>query len=587
MKHLLRFFLLIIVTTSAAFAQKKLTHSRTEGSYTYIYKLTDKEAFSIASATKMTLNDGFLHTLVDSFYNVKSNFYPKKFPYGNYLEVKAIKNELVYRLFAKNNVNLQFINNKKDFQFTVTDLKGNEITSASVKVGKGKTVRYNKQAKLYVSSSAAKNTVVTVNHDGINNYFNYEEQEEYRPYEHEKGTSFFKRIFSPQKRKPVKPDKQKYTGYMVFNKPMYKPFDTVKFKAYLVKANGKALRNMPLRVELQKGSDAGALVLTTLNPYQEGGYAYSFVLADSLQLTLDRSYNIVLKEADKKGWATVYQGRFKYEDYELKSLSFGVRTNKEVHSPGSPVTVFLKATDENDLAVPDGRVEVIVRANSPIKYYSPHVFVRDTLWKTSIVLDPVGETKMVLPDSIFPKADLNFSMNFSFLNSNNEHKTAYKSLKYELKGQEIKTEFIKDSLLIDYLVNGKSTKQKAVVTLSYLLSDEEDSVTVDLPAKIKMNYKAESYGVKTADGYTDDIFLEDLQPELSVAAKQNKDSLTIAVNNVHRIPFWYTVFSGNEVFLKGYASSLDTVIRHNGKKAAHIKLNYVWGEKKLSTETSA
>ncbi|SDK38156.1 TonB-dependent outer membrane receptor, SusC/RagA subfamily, signature region [Pedobacter sp. ok626] len=587
MKHLLRSALLIICATTSLFAQKKLTNSRTAGSYTYIYKLTDKEAFSIASTTKMALNDGFLHTLVDSFYNVKNSNYLKKLPYGNYLEVKAVKNALVYKLFAKNNVNLQFINNRKDFQFTVTDLKGNEIPNASVKTGKRKKVKYNRQAKLYVKSSVAKNTVITVNHDGINNYFNAEERDEYRPYRPSKKASFFKRIFSPEGKRSVKSVKQKYTGYMVFNKPMYKPLDTVKFKAYLANANGKTLRNKPLRVELQKGGNDGGLVLTTLMPYNEGGYEYSFVLADSLQLTLDRSYNIVLKEAGKKDWTTIFRGYFRYEDYELKSVNFAVRTDREEHSPGSPVTVFLKATDENDLAVPDGRVEVFVRANSPIKYYSSHVFVKDTLWKTSVILDPVGETKMVLPDSIFPKADLNFSMSFSFLNSNNEHKTAYKSLKYVLKDKEIKTEFIKDSLKIDYLIKGKSTKQKAVIKLSYPFGDDEDSVTVELPAKIKMHYKGDAYEVKTADGYVDHIYLEDLQPELSVAAKQNKDSLTIAVSNVHKIPFWYTVFSGDEVFLKGYTTSLDTVIRHKGTKAAHIKLNYVWAEKDLSAEASA
>jgi TonB-dependent SusC/RagA subfamily outer membrane receptor len=591
MKHLLRSVLIILLTTTATFAQKKLTNSRTAGSYTYIYKLTDKEAFSIASTTKAEnkspLDDGYLHTLVDSFYNVKSNVYAKKLPFGNYLEVKAVKNELVYRLLAENNVNLQFINNKKDFQFTVTDLKGNEVSDASVKIGKGKTVKYNQQAKLYIAPSAKKLAVIAVNHNGINNYFNYEEQDVYRPYRPARKASFFKRIFSPKPQQRGKVVKPKYSGYMVFNKPMYRPLDTVKFKAYLVYANGKALKNKPVRVELQRNGNAPGTVLTILNPYHEGGYEYSFVLADSLKLTLDRSYSIALKEPEKKGWADVYRGQFRYEDYELKSISFNVRTDKEEHNPGNPVTVFMKATDENELTVPDGRVEVVMTANSSSKYYGSHVFIKDTLWKTSVVLDPVGETKMVLPDSIFPKADLSFSMSFSFLNSNNEHKTAYKNLRFSMKDQEIKTEFVKDSLFIDYLVKGKSIKQRAVLKSIYSFSNEEDSITVELPAKIKMNYKLDRYKVETADGYMKYIDFDDLRPELNIAAKQSKDSLTIVVNNAHKVPFWYTVFSGNNVLFRGYGSSLDTVVKHNGNKAAHIKLNYLWGEEEQNIERSA
>lgn len=586
MKHLLRSVLLSLCTATALFAQNKLTNSRTGGSYTYIYKLADNEAFSIASAAKATVNDGFLHTLVDSFYNVKSNFYPKNLPYGNYLEVKAVKNELVYKLLCENNVNLQFINNRKDFQFRITDLKGNEIPDASVKIGKGQRAKYNQQARLYVASSPARNNVITVHHNGVNNYFNYEEENKYRPYKLTGKASFFKRLFTPGRRS-VKTVKQKYSGYMVFNKPMYRPLDTVKFKAYLVNASGRALQNKPLRVVLQKGRDAAELVLGTLNPYHEGGYVYSFVLADSLQLTLDQSYAIILKEADRKGWKPIYQGQFRYEDYELKSVNFMIRTDKEEHSPGNPVTVFLKATDENDLAVPDGRVEVVVQASVPLKYYSSQVFVKDTLWKTNVVLDPVGETKLVLPDSIFPKADLNFSMSFNFLNSSKESKRAYKSLKYLMKDQEIKTAFKKDSLQIDYFIKGISARRGAVVTLSYPFSDEEDVMTVELPAIIKMNYKAAAYRVSTADGYVKHIYPGNLKPELSVAARQTKDSLTIAVSNVHQIPFWYTIFSGNKVLLKGYAISLDTVIRHRSTAAAHIKLNYVWGGKEQGADASA
>jgi TonB-dependent SusC/RagA subfamily outer membrane receptor len=589
MKHFLRSILLVAITAGTLFAQKKLTNSSNSGTYTYIYKLTDKEAFYIASTAKPGINDGLLHTQIDSFYNDKGAGYTKKLPYGNYLYVKAIKNELFYRLVPENNVNLQFINNKKDFQFTVTDLKGNPIPNAGVIAGKGKTIKYNDKAKLYLAGSAPKQTVITVLHNGINNYFTYDEEAKYKPYRSANRLSFFKRLFRPRVayKKSDGDKKPGYTGYMVFNKPMYKPLDTLRFKAYLLTAKGKAIQNKPLEVSLYKDWNMPGVVLTTLNPYRDGGYEYSFVLADSLQLKLDRNYNIVLKEQGKKKWEQIYQGSFRYEDYELKSVNFSVRTDKEEHSPGSPVTVFMKATDENELAVPDGRVEVIVKADNASNFYDRHVFVKDSLWKTSMVLDPVGETKLVLPDSIFPKADLNFSISFTFLNSNNERRTAYKSLKYLVKDKEIKFEFKKDSLQLNYLLKGRSVKQSAVIVTSYPHTEEEDSIQVQLPAAIKMNYRAGDYLIKTSDGYEKNIYLEDLKPEIAVSAAQNKDSLRVVVSNPHKIPFWYTVFSGDKVFLKGYGTALDTMLRHNPAKAAHIKLNYVWDEEELSTETSA
>lgn len=591
MKHILRSVLLVFCTGTLLFGQNKLSNSAQSGHYTYIYKLTDQEAFTIASSGKKFVNDGFLHTVIDSFYHTKP--YIKKLPYGSYLQVRALKNQLDYKLVAENNVNLQFINNKKNFQFTITDLKGNQVKDANVKAGKGKKIAYDHQAGLYVAGSLQKLAVITVKYKGVNNFFTYEAETEYDPYPYKpaKKQSSGKRL---RKQQPVAQwdkmaaqAKSKYAGYMVFNKPMYKPLDTVKFKAYIVTAKGKAIKDKPLRILINKGTKGADLVLATLRPYRDGGYEYGFVLSDSLQLELYRNYSIVLQEQSKKGWITVYSGNFRYEDYELKSVSFSVRTDKEEHSPGSPASIYMKAADENDLTVADGMVDLVVLADNPSNFYDQQVFVKDTLWKTSLVLDPVGETKLVLPDSIFPKADLNFSLRFTFLNSNNERRTAHRSLRFTRQNQQIKADFKKDSLHLDYLVKGNSRKQKASLLISYPDSKDEDSLEVMLPAAIKINYKASDYRVQMEDGYVDYIFIEDLNPEISVSASQTKDSLQILVSNVHKIPFWCTVFSGDKIFSRGYGITLDTLFRHNSVKTAHIKLNYIWDEEEKSTETSA
>jgi TonB-dependent SusC/RagA subfamily outer membrane receptor len=590
MKHLLRSILIVALAFNFGFAQKKLSNSPQSGAYTFIYKLTDQEAFKVASKTKSSINDGFLHTLVDSFYHADHKPYPRELPFGNYLYVTAVKNQLSYRLNPVNNVNLQFINNRKDFQFTVTDLKGMPLTDAEVKAGKGKTIKYDVRAGLYAAGSAAKIRVITVRYNGLNNYFTYEEEEVRRkPNRGYQQASFFKRLFEskPSGKDYIKPEKPKYTGYMVFNKPMYKPLDTVKFKAYLLSSKGKAIHGKALRAILYKDYKGEGTLLTTLNPYREGGYEYSFVLADSLQLKLDNNYRIVLKEQQGKEWKQIYQGSFRYEDYELKSVNFTVRSDQDTHSPGSPVSLLMKATDENELAVPDGRVEVVLRTNIATDFYEQQAFVKDTLWKTNLLLDPIGETKLVLPDSIFPKAKLSFTAYFTFLNSNNESRTARKSLKYELKNQSLKYTFKKDSLYLDYLVKGKSNPQKAVVTIDYPNSKERDSLQIQLPAALNINYRAGGYHIRMADGYRQSIYLEDLKPEISVSAAQSKDSLRVVVSNPHQLPFWYSVFSGNKTLLKGYTSKLDTTIKSNPAKAAQVKLNYLWDEKEESTETSA
>jgi TonB-dependent SusC/RagA subfamily outer membrane receptor len=593
MKLVSTFLILSLVALHSAFGQQKLTKSKTSGDFTYVYKLTDQETYSIASKGTSVISDQYLHTLVDSFYNDKGISTVKKLSFGNYLQVKAVKSNLVYTLNPVNNVHLNFVNNQKDFQFSLTDLKGKPLEDAKVTVDQNKTAKYNAQANVYESRSKLESGVITVIHQSVSNYFKYEKQ---KPYVPQPKPSFFKKIFTKKRQVndyysdvQVHQNKKEigYKGYLVFNKPMYKPKDTVKFKAYLLQPSGKAIHNKVLKAVLFDTYKRTGNTLKTLNPYREGGYESDFMLADSLNLTLDTEYDLILKEQRGKDWVEVFRNPFRYEDYELKAVNFSVRTDKDKFSPGNPVSIFLKATDENELAIPDGRVEVQVSNFQSKRFYAPKVFIKDTLWTKTILLDPVGETKLVLPDSIFPKADGNFSVHFKFLNSNNESQYTQKQLEYNFQQQSIESALVKDSLKIEYLEGGKSVQQKAWIITSYKEDNQADSVQVSLPVKLKVNYHASGYEVKMEKGYKDQISLSEFQPEITVSARSSRDTLQVLVANLHKIPFWYTIFSDQEVTHKGYTTQLDSTFKQETGKVAHVQVNYRWDDRDVKTSASS
>lgn len=603
----LRLLFIAVFFTFSAFAQNKLSKSKQASEVTFVYKITDKEAISLLKDKK--INNDFYHTLISS--NYYKDYKNTDLPYGNYILVNASGGMVNSSFKSKNNVLLQFINNEKDFQFYITDVKGNLIADAIVEVdGKRKAI-YDSKAKLYKSTYGKENGkpkeegLIKVVHEGVSNFFEYEldDNNSYDDDDRE-DWPFFKKVaysfpvkyfWKPFKRQPYKRRKAKkalYSGYMVFSKPMYKPQDTVKLKAYVMHAKGGEMNNKPVDVVLKV--DGTEKILATINPYKNGGYEYSFVLADSLKLRLDRNYNITLqdKAKNKKKAFNIYNS-FRYEDYELKSLDFSMRTDKDVQTKDSVITVYFKATDENELAVPDGRVELTLTTGHVSYYADNKVFIPDTLWKKNLVLEPVGETKLVLPKAIFPKANFGFYLEAKFLNSNNEVRTASKSLSYnhwkvtkKSKITEIKSEFEKDSLKISYLVNGKIEQQSAKV-LSYTSEDVLiNSQQISLPYIVKTDYRAEYYEVLT-ERDTATIRVKEIKPNLQINAFQNKDSLRLAVINPHKVPFWYTVFADNQVFLTGYTNQLDTVIKNNSRKASHIRINYFWDGDEQTSEVSA
>jgi len=569
MKRLLTTLLLFLASCNFLFAQQNLTGSRTSSYYKYIYKLTDKEALEIAKNPNLKIKESFLHTVIDSFYYERS-WYKKKLPFGNYLYVNAERNKLRYASVAIANVRLERVSNNKDFQFVVVDLNGKLIEDAEVKIGDGGRIPFIRKANLYVTSLKSKSTFITVVHDGVKNYFRINPG-------------------SGQKRNAKSNTIQKktigYTGYLTFNKPKFKPGDTVRFKAYLVNKNGKPLHNKLLAFALDEDEDE---IIDSIKPYNEGGYEGSFVLADSLDLSLDKYQNVLLKEKIKGKWETVFSNRFYYEDYELKSTKFSVRNDNYEHNPGNPIVLYLKAVDENELAVPDGRVEISMVNSYKRELREEYLFLKDTLWKKTIVLDPVGETKLVLPDSIFPKSDISFTMNFDFFNSNNEKRSEQKHFSYANQRKNVIAKVKADSIYFDYIINGKSEKKKVTLYTFFEGNDKTDSVKLVLPAGIKIDQNANEYEVKTDDGNKFRItFNRLLRPNIYLNSIHTKDSLHLSSVNESKLNFWYTILSDNKVILKGYTSKLDTVMKFRGTKAAHIVLNYIWGGKISNQKTSA
>ncbi len=572
-------------------AQNRLTASETNGPLTDVYRLTDKETQQLIREPR-AVTEAFLHTRADR-YDTK-NGTPRPLPYGNYLSVKAYGNQLHYTLVTNGNTRLSFINNKKEFQFVITDPAGKPVTDAQVFTSRGKRLFYNKQAHLYKGRYPRKDDYLKVVYKGVSSYFTYEADDR----DDEGRPSLGRRIrtvFPVKQLRTLfagKPQQQGVRGahssFFVFSKPKYKPYDTVKFKAYLLFEKNSYKKDRPLQVMLN--GPFGQKKLATLRPYRDGGYEYQFVLADSLQLILDRQYGILLVDSVTGHPVTWASGNFQYEEYELKSLRFSVRADKKIQYPGVPLTIFMKATDENELTVPDARVEVTARTRTVTAYYGDSVFIPDTLWRTTLNLDPVGETKLPVPDSIFPQAALSYNIRFRMLNTNNEMRTAQLYLNYNAQKKKekgtIDTRFVKDSLYLEYREDSLLKPQEGWL---YTSAGEAivDSQRVRLPLALQLNYQASEYEVVLDNGVETETSPYRFNDAIEIGAAQTEKQLYLVVANEHRIPFWYTVFSGNTVLVKGYATSLDTVIKHNNRDAAHFRINYFWGGEEKQKEVNS
>ena len=589
-------FALMFVFSNSAWSQKLLTPSRQSSYYTYIYKLSDADVLAFYKSPAKPFDDRALHNPVDSFRTDET--WHNTLPPGNYLKVYAEINNLKYALLENHSVFLKLFVNQHEHRFALTDKHGQFINQAVVMLN-GKTVPFDEKSGTWYFANGNKSNTIKVEYKGISNFFSIAEQKNY--YHHQKYLlqklwQSIKNIFK-KNNNDYQPNK--YTGFMIFNKPVYKPHDTVKFKAFILNQHTK--RPVTSQQLLVKVGDRNEMkTMGTVTSYRKGGFEYSFVLSDSLDFSLDDNYNVELSEIPAKNKPkidsddedeqernkrTLISGSFKYEEYELKSIKFAIRADKKEHWPGNPLAIYLKATDENDLPVPDGRISLKLITRQVSGYKLNHAYVPDTLWLHNQPLDPVGETKVLIPDSIFPKADVDYNIEAQFLNSNNEQQNEDVWAKFIYRRFNIITDLSNDTLKATYQELGKPASAPAVVSALNANGDTISKTKITLPGYLLINPNAATYNIAT-DSTDTDLELKDFESNISLSGERTADSVFINVSNPRKLPLFFSVFKGGERIDGGKGVKVAYKVGYSGNKPVTYSVNYIWAGEVKKEEAS-
>ena len=458
-------YILILVFQSLAAQAQDLIDSRTSSYYTFIYKLSNEQAGQLYKDI-WNLENSYLNSLHDLY--PTDSIYKKKLPIGHYLFVSAKSGDFTGKLESVNNIDMKLLNNHRDLMMVVYDSTGKEISDAKVSV-KRKRVRFDLNTASYRLKKSNKRGLVSVNYKGHTSYFEIDRQY---------NNGFFVRtgrkivhsfpvrdIISPviylknniqnlinggrlylppifyKATRPLRP--KQYTGFIVFNKPEYKPGDTVKLKAFITTRKGRPFDKSAKLNLRQFRPDYTSRNIGSVIPFRDGAYKFEFKLSDTLKLQLDNSYTIEF--TNRKGHPLV-SGSFRFEDYELKNNVYSLRSEK--NDDGKPDALYLKGMDSNDMPLFDVRAEILLRPSIVNKYYQQNVFIKDTLWFHHTKLETIGETKVLIPDSVMPDASIGYEAVVSFLNSENERVVKETELSFDQKDLSISISIKNDSLVV-------------------------------------------------------------------------------------------------------------------------------------------
>lgn len=624
-KFLLLCFWICISSASLAQERDSLLSSRRGSFYNYIYSITPQEAHAYTEKYAPSLTNMVrAGKLLDSFPSHKS--YEKTLPTGYYLFVYAYEHTLQAEMHSVAPYEVHLLNNETDFQAVVHDTLGQPIKDADLRLKKRK-VSFNPKSQTYKINKTNKEGWLTVTYKGFTSYHQIEkERKNARLRRIGRKILWFPpvRIISYPIRAVVHGvkdiihsikdgyprgfvyrlfglfDKEEYSrnhwknqkeGYMVLNKPMYRPNDTLKMKAVILDRKGR-----PYQKPVQLILDHNEKIITTLKPQNKlGVYTFELPLSDTLKLKLDgHGYSLKLKSISKKPSKStkLISAYFQYKDYELQNNTYTFNLLKE----GKPITdaytyplfyekepiVFLaRGKDANGLNVLDARLKLYILTHSRNAVAQKTVFVPDTLWQKDLNLDAIGETKIVLPDSLLPKAFMQIDVQAIFLNSNQER--TEKTLRFQYTGQPKRVPLVTFDLRGDSLfINPKRVEAGKEVTLLTTLGKQKQPLhkNIRLPYTEKVNPLASLYKVRV--GKEEQIFEDYLKEGAMLApySSRDKDSLKIVVQNPRNLPFWYTIYYKNTIIARGYDTKLAYLKPAQNNQIYSVAIQYIWKGKK-------
>ncbi|MDZ7605221.1 MAG: hypothetical protein U5K79_06455 [Cyclobacteriaceae bacterium] len=286
---MVRFFTLLLFTLLPIIgAAQDLLESRKTSYFTYVFKLTDKEARQIYKKDIWEVDRSYFHSLVDSF-PTDSTFH-RILPAGHYLKAYSREEKLNVEITTVQNFDIRILNNNTDLNIQVYDSLGKTVSDARVKVG-GKVLHYDKKLSGYIDKKSNNQGLLQVTHNGFTAFYQLRRERNNPQLDrtlgtilygipvkyvwipvnfvlnipedvihslirrHPSGTIYHIKNFAVNSYKKVVclfddyycddyddkfSDNQK--GYLVFNKPKYLPGDTVKFKAFVLNKKGKPLK---------------------------------------------------------------------------------------------------------------------------------------------------------------------------------------------------------------------------------------------------------------------------------------------------------------------------------------------------------
>lgn len=610
----------IILASFTTQAQQVFVEQTSDKSY--IYQISNEAALQLYKEVPSSLNETYYKKLVDSFPIEEE--YTKKLPQGHYIQTSANRNIQESLYTSKQDFDVFVFSNAQDLIVQVYDVSGKLLDDVKVFVN-NKQLKFNTQRQAYFEEKSNAKGILSVQQQNFTAYYHLTRT---------KNSSFVKRasqqlaynyptkyvwlpiefvamlpvdaVRSINRHRPdgkinslvkawerisclwnkdnyycKRANQQNYkVAYFVLNKPKFRTGDTLNGKFFVWDEKSKPL-NQKLHLVLKKSYKKEAISFE-IKPYRNGAYAFDFVLADSLDLKLDKDYFISIKDQKNNDVTSV---QFSYEDYELSNNTLTVYTNKHSHTRGEDMLVLVDAKDANQKRLRDANVELVIRSNTSNYQKKDMVFITDTLWQTKLEIDPTKTTEIKIPDTIFPPADVKYTAIATLRTSDYDMLVEKVDVRFFTETNKITHKVLGDSIEVSFLKRGKPISVNLKVEAEDFFGNPIEVAQSTTPFTFPIEAVFTTYRF-FAEGLEEELKTIGIPTDINALVSKKKDSIYISVTNPKKLNFYYSIFKGNTELSSGYSTTLNYTTEDKKQHDYHLNLNYIWGGKTITRNFS-
>jgi hypothetical protein len=499
----------------------------------FVFQLTNTEAQRLLThkVSQDAITKSMLHTVIDTF-DITAGWIDRPAK-GHFILATVVANKLHCEYTSVSPYQVFLLKEYDALALQVLDHNGTVRTDARVKL-KARRIQLDRETNTYRMPNgwfAGDHKIVTVELDGFRSVFNVQKHgvpDWYDDYSYDDGPSFY--------------------SYMITDKNKYKPGEKVRFKSYALSQSRLQLRK-DLEVHLVNGGKV--IRLGVVVPHRPGSYASEFILHDSLNLTLDKNYELQLVE--KKG-RIVSSCHFKYEEYELNGNTLDVRLATAKHYYPAANTLTILAADVNGLTLKDATASIVVITHTLRETFQPLAILPDTLMNLKLSLRSDSTTKISIPSSLFQKTNTVYEVRVTVLNTQNQRLESNVAATHYYAQYELVTSFSNDSLIYEILDNGMPMTERVPMQIQH--NNDPEPIPVMLPYREKINPAVSSVRL-SGELLTRGIAIGDLDPELELTGGIRKDSFQIELYNPQQLEVSWYIYQGSTLLHKGFGKVFD------------------------------